>query len=513
MKSPVYIILISLGVLIFYSCKSDSFELLGEEGAPLERQRHRTIVTTDGEVDDVDSFIRFLFYTNEFDVEGLVYSSSQWHYKGDGQGTKFTSEMPNTAERYGERTELRWPGTTWMQDLIGKYKEIHPNLQLHAEGFPEPEALLELVKIGNIDFEGEMEKDTEGSDWIKSVLLDKDPRPVYIQIWGGTNTAARALKSIEEEYKGKDNWEEIYTKVSDKAVLYTVLDQDATYEKYIEPNWPEVKVIYNSDQFWCFAYPWVTRVPEELRQYLSGDFFKEHILFERGPLAGAYYTWGDGRQIDNDDEHDHGDLEVMKKSKRQQYDFISEGDSPAFFYLLDVGLRSMENPAYGGWGGRFVQSQSNPNRWEDGKHVTDFNPYTKQDDATYPQTRWVKELQHDFAARAAWSVKSYKETNHAPEVSLKHDKDLKAKVGDKVVLQGQASDPDGDELEYLWWHYMEAGSMQGVVQIQDRESKEASFVVPEEARLGDTIHMIFEVRDNGYPSLTRYQRVIVHVEE
>jgi len=39
-------------------------------------QRPRTIVTTDGEIDDVDSFIRMLLYANEFQIEGLIYSSS-----------------------------------------------------------------------------------------------------------------------------------------------------------------------------------------------------------------------------------------------------------------------------------------------------------------------------------------------------------------------------------------------------------------------------------------------------
>ena len=51
-------------------------------GQPLPR----TIVTTDGELDDVDSFIRMLLYSNEYKVEGLIISSSQWHYKGDGKG-------------------------------------------------------------------------------------------------------------------------------------------------------------------------------------------------------------------------------------------------------------------------------------------------------------------------------------------------------------------------------------------------------------------------------------------
>ena len=48
--------------------------------------------------------------------------------------------------------------------------------------------------IGTNDY-----KDTAGSDLIKDVLLDNDPSPVYLQIWGGTNTVARTLKSIEDQ--------------------------------------------------------------------------------------------------------------------------------------------------------------------------------------------------------------------------------------------------------------------------------------------------------------------------
>jgi hypothetical protein len=77
----------------------------------------RTIVTTDGEIDDVDTFIRMLMYSNEYQVEGLIYSSSMWHYKGDGKGTKFTSEMEMTRNMYGAKTDLRWPGVQWIQDL------------------------------------------------------------------------------------------------------------------------------------------------------------------------------------------------------------------------------------------------------------------------------------------------------------------------------------------------------------------------------------------------------------
>ncbi|QHT70666.1 DUF1593 domain-containing protein [Rhodocytophaga rosea] len=471
----------------------------------------RTIVTTDGEVDDVDTFIRMLLYANEFDIVGLVYSSSQWHYSGDGKGTKFTSEMENTAKRYGERTELRWPGTDWMQLYIGKYGKVYNNLTKHAKGYPTPEYLNSIIRVGNIEFEGEMSKDTEGSDFIKKILLDNNSSPVYLQIWGGTNTVARALKSIEDEYKNTAKWADIYKKVSQKAIIYAVLDQDATYQKYVAPNWPQIRVLYNSDQFWSFAYLWPRVVPTELQTYLSGPWFKENIKFNHGPLLDGYYTWGDGQKLPGDPEHTHGDMEEAKKYKRSQYDFISEGDSPAYFYLLDVGLRSMEDASYGGWGGRMVQSEKNPHRWEDGKHVTDYNPYTKKNDAAYPQTRWVNVLQNDFAARADWCVKSYKEANHSPVVKLTHAKDLQVKPGQQVQLSGSATDPDGDKVSYRWWQYEEVDSYEGKIAIQQADQAKASFTVPKDAPTGKTIHIILEVTDSKEPKLTRYQRVIATI--
>lgn len=194
----------------------------------------RTVITTDGEIDDVDSFIRLLLYANELRIEGLIYSSSMWHYKGDSRGTTMTSAMEMTREMYGERSELRWPGERWMQELIAAYGQVYPVLSTHAEGYPTAEELLGLVKVGNITFEGEMAEDTEGSNFIRDLLLDTtDTDPVYLQAWGGTNTIARALKSIEDTYAGTPVWPDLYRRVSDKAIIYTIMDQDATLRDYI----------------------------------------------------------------------------------------------------------------------------------------------------------------------------------------------------------------------------------------------------------------------------------------
>jgi hypothetical protein len=475
-------------------------------------EKPRTIVTTDGEVDDMDTFIRLLLYTNEFDIEGIIYTSSQWHYAGDGKGTKCISEMPMTKRMYGERTDLRWTGTEWIQKLIDKYAVSYPNLQKHDPGYPSPEYLKSIIRVGNIDFEGEMSKDTEGSDFIKKILLDNEPGPVYVQLWGGTNTLARALKSIEEEYKNSDSWQELYKKISEKAVIYAVLDQDATYTKYVAPNWPNIRVIYNSAQFWSFAYAWPRVVPEPLKPYLSGPWFGENIKFNHGPLLENYYTWGDGQIIPGDPEYTQGNMEEANKQQRALYDFISEGDSPAYFFMLNYGLRSMEDPSFGGLGGRFVQSPTNPRRWEDGRTVTDFNPYTGKDESSYPQIRWIEDLQNDFAARADWCVKEYKDANHAPVVKANHPMDLSAKTGEKVILGATATDPDGNQLKYSWWQYMEAGSFAFAITLTGADSKEASFTVPADAESGKTIHIILEVSDNGIPVLTRYQHFVVTVK-
>ncbi len=286
-----------------------SFAGFCQQGAAL---KPRTIVTTDGEIDDVDSYIRMLLYANEFNIEGLVYSSSMWHYKGDGKGTKIISEMEMTKKMYGEKTDLRWPGITWMNDLLDAYAKVFPSLNKNATGYPTAAYLKSLVKVGNIDFEGEMENDTEGSDFIKTKLLDNTSQPIYLQVWGGTNTIARALKSIEDKYKNTNEWQKVYKKVCNKAIIYAILDQDATYKKYVAVNWPGIKVYYNSKQFWCLAYPWKSAIPKEMYHLLQGKFMGEKIINNHGPLTKMYYSYGDGQRQAGDDEHIHGDLSKIK---------------------------------------------------------------------------------------------------------------------------------------------------------------------------------------------------------
>lgn len=498
---------------------------LGSQATAETKNIHkpRTIVTTDGEIDDVDSFIRMLLMANEFTIEGLVYSSSMFHYKGDGKGTRFISQMPLTRKIYGERTELRWVGTQWMQDLIGAYQKVYPTLSTHAEGFPTAERLLSRVYVGNIDFEGDMQTDTAGSDFIKAKLLDKETTPLYLQAWGGTNTIARALKSIEESYKDRADWSEIYQRVSKKAIVYIVLDQDATYKKYIAKHWPDIRVYLNTNQFGALAYWWKDTVPEAFHPYLEGDFMATHIINGHGPLTKKYYSWGDGRKQKGDDFHTHGDVSELEKADGGpfgKYDFISEGDSPAFIHLVDVGLNNLQHPEYGGWSGRLEQSDQSVSLWKDGdivwgetfKHentLADFSPYTGKMDSRYPQSRWLDVIQLEFAARADWSVKPYSEANHPPIVRLNNENNMIVKPGQAVTLSVNANDPDGDTLSYLWWQYAEVDSYRATVKLSKKNSSSLSVNIPSDLLPGQSLHFIVTVTDSGVHPLTRYQRVVL----
>lgn len=333
------------------------------DSAQNEYQRPRTVILTDGEVDDYDSFLRVLLYTNEMDLQAIVYSASQWHWEGDGKGTPLLPENRWDGPEKGMRPEFdaprpshRWIGREWIPELIGAYGQCYGNLKKHDAAYPSPEYLRSIVKVGNTRVEGDLSAPTEGSDCVKDLLLDNVPGTLYLQVWGGTNTVARALLSIEEEYKGTPRWDEVYRKVSDKAFLYIIQDQDGTYRNYVRENWPEIRTVYNATQFFGFAYLWRRAVPESMQEVLRGKWFRKNITEGHGPLGAKYLGLGIPYPFEDPEDH-YGDPEMVRRFPGADFnDFISEGDSPSYFHLFDfLGLRSLEHPEWGGAGGRFIE--------------------------------------------------------------------------------------------------------------------------------------------------------------
>ena len=215
-------------------------------------------MTTDGEVDDRDSMTRLLMMANEWEIEGLMYSSSQSHWLG-----------------------REWAGVEWIQGKIAAYERDYPNFRKHADGYPTPEELMSKVFVGNISNTAEMERLTPGAEHIAEVLLDDKPGPVYLQAWGGPCTIAKALSIIQKEHPDQ------IEKVIKKAVLYLISDQDGTFRNYIEPNWPKLTVLLNSGQFGVFAYG-ARNNPQPFRTFFERPWMEGYITTGRGALAGSY---------------------------------------------------------------------------------------------------------------------------------------------------------------------------------------------------------------------------------
>src|SRR5579872_1855824 len=430
---------------------------------PAQAAKPRTIVTTDVETDDYNSLIRYLLYTNEIDTVGFVYSSSHFHWAGDSKGSSFKAQDGKM------HTSWRWTGTHAIQDLIGEYRKAYSNLKVHDPAYPSADRLLSLVKIGNIQFEGDMANDTEGSNWIRKTLLDTVPGPLYLQAWGGTNTIARALKSIEDEYRGQSGWNKLYRRISKKAVIYSWGKQDNTYDDYIAKHWPNIQfndISRNAWGYWLHGAASTNVLPED-KPLFEPAWTISNVL-NVGPLGAKYRVWADGRTFVGDQEDTFGMVPYPGHPLREAFpfgSFISEGDTPAFLNLIANGLRSYESPGYGGWGDRLVRSTEAPtNYWQ---AVTDEKGPGGQAIDNYTSKRWVAFAQQDFASRLRWTITpTFSGANHAPVPHVGGPLHRKAKPGEIVVLNGSATDPDHNRTTQRWWQYVEAGSYPGPVHLK-----------------------------------------------
>jgi len=155
---------------------AEAFDQLAARVDPYS-EKARVIVLTDiaNEPDDQMSMVRFLVYANEFDVEGLVATTSTWM-----------------------RDKVR-PDV--IQQVIDAYEKVQPTLARHAEGFPTAGVLRALVTSGQPGFGMAavgLDKMTAGASAIVQAGDKVDARPLWVTAWGGTNTLAQALLHVRE---------------------------------------------------------------------------------------------------------------------------------------------------------------------------------------------------------------------------------------------------------------------------------------------------------------------------
>jgi len=271
--------------------------------------RLRVLVLTDieNEPDDTQSLIRFLTYSNNWDIEGLIATTSV--HKKDK------------------------PAPGKIRELIAAYGKVRSNLLLHEKGFPEENFLMEIVKEGYSGFGMEAVgagKDSQGSDWIISTLDKKDQRPLYVCVWGGANCLAQALWKIKMT-RAPQEASELISKIR----VYTISDQDDA-GPWIRKTFPGLFYIVSPGYHAAGAYHYSTW------SGISGDKF-------HGRFVGADFSIVDNPWLDEHVRKNHGPLGAAYPITK----FMMEGDTPSFLWLINNGLSDPEHPDYGSWGGRY----------------------------------------------------------------------------------------------------------------------------------------------------------------
>ena len=448
------------------------------------QQKQRVLVLTDieNEPDDAQSLVRFLVYSNHYDVEGLVATTS---------------------------THLRDKTTEWrIKEIVTAYGKVRDNLLKHEEGFPTEEYLHSVTKKGipkyGLDGVGPG-NDSHGSDWLIQVVDKDDPRPVWVTVWGGANVLAQALWKVRQT-RTEAELEQFVSKIR----VYTISDQDNS-AYWIRTEFPDLFYIVSPGENYLHATwsgisgePWYRFASGADTTKVQNPWLRENIMESHGPLGAEY----------------------------PEVEYAMEGDTPSFLNLINNGLNNPKRPDWGGWGGRYELYQP---RFKPYRRKTDQEPETRplwtdaidevvgNDGMIYIDNhatiwRWRDEFQNDFAARIDWTVKDYDEANHPPVAKLAGPNEVSVQLGESIELDASpSSDPDGDDLTYEWFQYGEAGTYWHSdwrdIQLKNTDQIKMTLEVPRNVGLTkpQTTHILLKVTDDGEPALTRYQRVVVNI--
>ena len=496
----------------------------------------RVIVTTDMEVDDMNSLVHLALYLNLLDVQAVVYTASQYHFLGDGVHTlgEVNSHWRTKGRRSyewavvphepdplaGELREYRPFPEHWIESLwSNEYAQAWPQLQANADAageppFPTPAQMIERTFVGDVAFEGDVTEETEGSRVIAQAILDDDPRTLWLLSWGGMNTIVRALMSIAERYRATPEWPTVQQRVYQKVRVMGVADgvgQDNSWLDHGRELFPELI-------FWRTPYMYGNYFDAKMAQPDTLPLFKapwpeQNLTQDNGPLMARYMLYGDGKVYENEPERfqfgkharlDWG-LEGMPAVQFERGDFMAEGDSMTYIPLLPFGLRGIDDRGFDTLLGRmFLDGHPDANA---PAGLAAIN--TPADDNPNP---YLCAYQEDFAARAQWCAHDPAICSHPAHV-VEVTADRSAAAGERIDLAATIVDPDGRGFDAHWDVAVDPSSYAGVQDLSMWQecTVDTAFIVPADARPGDRLVLTLTVQTRAERPCTRYAQVAVTV--
>lgn len=473
-KIAMSLVIILSGVAQGHAKTSDS----GQSNPESKDLKPRIVVLTDiapgeREPDDMESVVRLLSHADLFEIEGFI-TTSGWNSGGNAYSDEWASylhtvidayekDLPNLMKRSGQQ------GFQAIEEESGKQRIGYwPSAEYLRSRHRMGSRYLGKRYLGNDNI-------SPGSEMIIELAEEEDPRPLWILVWGGGNSAAQALWQLKEAGD-----EERLNKVLSKIRIYTITDQDV--------DWMQ------RGQYDISSHKWMRHTFGDRLMFI----WDESAWLSQNEIGASNWTSYESA-IQN-----KGNMGVVYP----KYKYGVEGDTPSFLYVLPNGLNTPEKPSQGSWGGYFVYELS-PDSVTN--CFTNMRPEIKEISQKY-EKYFYPAIFNNFAARMEWAATGT--GNHNPEIVINGiggmtPIEIEVNPGDKATLDiSESYDPDGDSIVYKWWMMPEAGVSLPEECLTVTSTGNAELKIPKDAERGN-IHIICECTDSGSIPLTSYRRIII----
>jgi hypothetical protein len=319
------------------------FLVLFKNGYP----QHRIIISTDfppfpvtnSDPDDVQSMVRFLLYSNEFDVEGLIASAGTFNMIAEKKNIMAVLDEYDKVDEKLRKHDSNYPAADELRAVTYEGKGNNNGVKILFGCGKQPYA--EIVGKGRA---------SEASNAIIAAADKDDPRPLWISVWGGPREVAQAIWDVNNTRNEKD-----FKAFISKLRIFLIGCQDATHDWLIN-EFPDLFIIESKTTY------------QGMFGSDSREWVETNIINNHGPLCAIYPPQsiaGSG---------------------------VIEGDSPALLFLVSAnrGINNPKDPTQPSWGGQYVRKEKTnhfvdgPGRFSISRWKNDFQAEFKE------RTGWCK---------------------------------------------------------------------------------------------------------------------------